>query len=93
MAVNELKEKARRAFYTIKRKIPIDLPIKTWLKILNSVIEPIILYGSEIWGPLTSQDLPKWEKQLLEALHAELCKNILRVHRHTANNACRAEPG
>ena len=52
-----------------------------------------MLYSSEVWGPLTSQDLPKWEKQPLEALHAELCKNILRVHRHTTNNACRAELG
>ena len=46
-----------------------------------------------MWGPLTNQDLLKWEKHPLEALHAELCKNILRVHRHTANNACRAELG
>ncbi len=93
MAVNELKEKVKRAFYAIKSKILIDFPIWTWLKILDTVIGPIILYDSEVWGPLTSQDLPKWEKHPLETLPAKLCKNILRVHRHTANNACRAELG
>ncbi len=48
-----------------------------------------------MWGPLTnpSQDLTKWEKHPIETLHAELCKNILHVHRHTTNNACRAELG
>ncbi len=94
-AVNELRDKARRAFYAIKRQCPIEIPIRIWLKILESVIEPIALYGSEVWGPLTnpSQDLTKWEKHPIETLHAELCKNILHVHRHTTNNACRAELG
>ncbi len=94
-AVNELRDKARRAFYAIKRQCPIEIPIRIWLKIVESVIEPIALYGSEVWGPLTnpSQDLTKWEKHPIETLHAELCKNILHVHRHTTNNACRAELG
>ncbi len=94
-AVNELRDKARRAFYAMKRQCPIEIPIRIWLKIVESVIEPIALYGSEVWGPLTnpSQDLTKWEKHPIETLHAELCKNILHVHRHTTNNACRAELG
>ncbi len=94
-AVNELRDKARRAFYAIKRQCPIEIPIRIWLKIVESVIEPIALYGSEVWGPLTnpSQDLTKWEKHPIETQHAELCKKILHVHRHTTNNACRAELG
>ncbi len=83
------------AFYAIKRQCPIEIPIRIWLKILESVIEPIALYGSEVWGPLKNpnQDLTKWEKHPIETLHAELCKTILHVHRHTTNNACRAELG
>ncbi len=75
----ELRDKARRAFYAIKRQCPIEIPIRIWLKIVESVIEPIALYDSEVWGPLTnpSQDLTKWEKHPIETLHAELCKNIL----------------
>ena len=93
MAINELKEKARRAFYAIKKSTQVDIPIRTWLKIFQSVIEPIALYGSEVWGPLTKHDFGKWEKHPIEILHAEFCKRILRVQRKTPNNACRAELG
>ena len=44
-AANDLREKARKAFYAIKRNVKLDIPIKIWLKILDSVIEPITLYG------------------------------------------------
>ena len=92
-AVNDLREKARRAFYAIKRNIKLEIPIKTWLKILDAVIEPISLYGCEIWGPLANQEPGKWDKHQAETLHAELCKSILRTQRKTTNNACRAELG
>ena len=89
-AVNDLRDKARRAFYAIKRNINFNIPIRIWLKILESVLEPIALYGCEVWGPHTNQDFTKWDKHQIETLHAELCKNILRVQRRTPNNACRA---
>lgn len=92
-AVNDLKDKARRAFYAIKRNTKLDIPIQIWLKILDSVIEPIALYGSEVWGPLANQDFTKWDKHQIETLHTELCKSILRTQRKTPNNACRAELG
>ena len=93
LAVNELKEKARRAFYAIKKSIQIEIPIRIWLKIFQSVIEPIALYGSEVWGPLLNHEFEKWDKNPIEALHAEFCKSLLRVQRNTTNNACRAELG
>jgi hypothetical protein len=65
-AVNDLRDKARRAFYAIKRKIKFDIPIRIWLKILESVIEPIVLYGCEVWGPLTYQEFTKWDKHQIE---------------------------
>ena len=42
--VKELRDKARRAFYAIKMNIKFDIPIRIWLKILESVIEPIALH-------------------------------------------------
>ncbi|KAI2656568.1 hypothetical protein H4Q32_029770 [Labeo rohita] len=48
MAVNALKDKARRALYAIKKKFQnIEIPIPIWCKIFNSVVQPIALYGSE----------------------------------------------
>ena len=61
-AVNDLRDKARRAFYAIKRNINFNIPIRIWLKILESVIEPIALYGCEVLWPLTNQDFTKWDK-------------------------------
>lgn len=93
LAVNELKAKALRVFYMIRNTIRHEIPIQTWLKILKSIIEPIALYGSEIWGPLKTQDFSKWEKEEIETLHTQICKNILKVNGSTANNSCRAELG
>ena len=52
-AVNDLRDKARRDFYAIKINIHFDIPIRSCQKRLESVIEPIALYGCEVWGPLT----------------------------------------
>ncbi len=93
LAVNELKEKAQRAFYAIKRSIKIDIPIQIWFKLFKAVIEPIALYGSEVWGLSIKFDFLNWEKHPIETLHLDFCKRILRVQRKTPNNGCRAELG
>jgi hypothetical protein len=59
--VNDLRDKARRAFYAMKRT-KFNIPIRNWLKILESVIEPIALYGCEVWCLLTNQDFTKQDK-------------------------------
>ena len=79
--------------YAIKRNIKYDIPIRIWLKILESVTEPIALYGCEVWGLLTNQEFTKWDKHKIENLHVEFHKNIFCVQRKTPNNACRAELG
>ena len=88
--MNELREKAHRAFYTIKQLI--QIPITIWLKLIECVIEPIALHGSEVWS-LAKQDFTKWDKHPIETLHAEFCKILLHVQRKTTHNACRAELG
>ena len=59
MAVNVLIEKAQRALHAIKRQLyNFQIPVKIWLKIFDSVIQPIALYGSEGWGPLNLSTIP-----------------------------------
>ena len=65
-AVNVRRDKARRAVYAIKRNIKFNIPIRICLKILESVIEPISLYGCDVWGPLTNQEFTKWDKHQIE---------------------------
>ncbi len=94
LAINDLKDKGRRACYAIKHSSNVDIPVRIWLKIFKSVIEPILLYGSEVWGPLVNQDFQKWDKHPIEVLHTEICKSILRVHRTPPpNNGRRDELG
>lgn len=84
LAVKALSEKARRAFYAIKARFgKLNLPIKTWLKLYHAIIKPILLYGSEIWGP--TLNFQTWDKSLIERI--QFAKNIPRVNRGTSNNA------
>ncbi len=94
LAIKALLVKACRALHAIRTRLfKIDIPIRIWTKIFDSVILPIALYGSEIWGPTSNYRHKDWHKHPLEALHVEFCRSILHVHRNTPNNACRAELG
>jgi hypothetical protein len=49
--MSNLADKARKTYFALKSKIPYsdNLSIKSWLKPYNSMIVPIIIYGSEVW--------------------------------------------
>ena len=49
-AVNELREKACRAFYAIKRQIYVLIPIPIWLKLLQAIITHPALWKRSV-GP------------------------------------------
>ena len=50
-AAEILAQKARKAFFGLKANIPSSdsLSVHKWLKLYNSMITPILTYGSEIW--------------------------------------------
>ena len=58
-AVNDLRDKARRAFYAIKRKIHFNIPIRIWLK--NTWISHRAHCPSWLWG-LRSAHQPRPHK-------------------------------
>ncbi|KAL2076447.1 hypothetical protein ACEWY4_027956 [Coilia grayii] len=94
LAIKDLAEKARKAYYAIRRTLhQFNPPVRLWLKIFDSTIKPILLYGSEIWGTKYKNNYDSWDKSPTEIFHLEFCKNILGVHRHASNLACRAELG
>ncbi len=93
-AIKDLTDKARRAFYSIRRPlIKFNPPIKLWIKIFHSIIKPILLYGCEIWGLKFKLNYESWDKNPVEIFHLEFCKNILGIHRNAPNLGCRAELG
>ncbi len=67
LAIKHLTDKARRAYYTIRKSLfKFNPSIKLWLKIFDSIIKPIFLYGCEIWGPKFKLNYKSWDKNPLK---------------------------
>lgn len=81
-----LIEQAQKSIFSIFRKIRNNaIPVDLQLKLFDSLVEPILLYGSEIWG---YEDL-----KLLEQTHLKFCKRILKVRATTPNYMVYGELG
>ena len=74
--ISVLKNVASRAMYALlkkSRKLGLDIDVQ--LKLFDSVVMPVALYGCEIWG-FSSTDI-------IEKLHLQFCKMILKVKKST----------
>ena len=102
-AVKELASKALRAYFALKNTfINTSLQPNIYLKLFDSLVKPIALYGCEVWGAFghKSSMLVKLVSNLLakdnspfEKLHLRSCKHILQVSKHASNMGTRAELG
>jgi hypothetical protein len=89
IALNTLKEKARKAYFKINKLVWLNNPCKLLEKLFDTLISPILTYCSEIWSVFSNlQDSEPFEK-----LHLKFMKEILGVHCKASNDACRAELG
>ena len=59
--------------------------------IFDTLISPILTYGSEVWGVYLKQDFNKFEKSPTEKVHLRFCKYYLGVNNKTMNIPCWAE--
>ena len=81
-----LIEQALKSIFSTFRKIRNQaIPVDIQLKLFDSLVEPILLYGSEIWG---YEDL-----KLLEQTHLKFCNIILNVRSTTPNYMVYGELG
>lgn len=88
VAINALIDKARKAYFKIKKTIGLNNPCKLLEKLFDSLVSPVLLYCSEIWGvDLIVKESPN----PLEKFHLKFIKEILGVHCKSSNDACRAE--
>ena len=86
------REKALYAFYNVTRSVDFKkLKPKQASMLFDTLISPILTYGSEVWGVYLKQDFNKWEKSPIEKVHLRFCKYYLGVNSKTMNIACRAE--
>jgi hypothetical protein len=77
----------------VKIWIFINFRPKTATKIFDSIISPILLYNSEVWGAYKKNDLNKWDNSETEKINLRFCKLYLGVNRKASNMACRSELG
>jgi len=59
-------------------------------KLFDTLFQPILLYGSEIWGAYDSINLKKWEKDPVERLHTQFYK-ILPRPQQKSTKYCRSK--
>jgi hypothetical protein len=69
---------ARCSLFSIYKRIRNQpIPIDLHLKLFDSIVEPILLYGSEVWGFENTIDI--------EWIHLQVCKNILHLRKGKPN--------
>ena len=80
--LTDLKDRALRSFYAMKGKMGIHFrqDIGVTLHLFDTLVKPILLYGSDFWGCLK---LPK--NNPIENVHMRFCKDLLGVQKQTPN--------
>ncbi len=102
-AIQRLHSKAHRAYMAVIKNINFynGSSIKSMVKIYESMIQSVLLYGSELWGIfgwrsntlscinnyLTSNN------HIFEKLHSKVCKHILGLNRQSPDILAKAELG
>ena len=84
-AADDLYNKALNAFFSVKSKK------KTCLKLFDSLLKPILTYGSEIWLSDYNINLNNFDNLPIEKLQHKMLKCILGVKRQSSNMASRLE--
>ena len=90
-AIKTLADKGTQALFLIKKKANFsNLKPKLAIKIFNSIISPILLYNSEIWGgyTCTNKDFHKCINGIKpKKAHLKFCKLYLGLHGKATNVA------
>ncbi|MCG8429717.1 MAG: reverse transcriptase family protein [Candidatus Omnitrophica bacterium] len=98
LALNNLHDKAKKALFKLKQ---FDLrdSINTAFKLFNSLILPILRYGSEVWAPFQFNGLNDknivdlCDKMPIENINNSFCKYLLGVNKYASNYAAKGELG
>ena len=102
MAVQELNDKATRAWFGISHLIFTNkrMEVNKALALFDSLVTPVALYGTEFWLPLILSEkslkneknlFDYWEEFLSEKLNQKCCRTILSVHNKSSRLAVLGE--
>lgn len=102
-AIETLTTKARKLWFKLSRSFNIweGTPVKVLLKLFSSLIQPIMLYGCEVWGSYLHRQIDKVKfgeilyntKLTFEKLQIQICKQILGLNKRSSNISTLGELG
>ena len=76
--VDDLTLRANRALFALNNRYKISkLPNQLAIKLFHSLITPILLYGSEVWGPFMDYNYHMWELSKIERVQTQFIKRRL----------------
>ena len=89
-ALDDLRSRALKGIMALKKKLGYGFRdhIDVTISLFDSLVKPILLYGSDFWGCLK---LPKTNP--FENLHMLFCPQVLRVQKSTTKNGVLLELG
>ena len=103
LAIDKLLHKATRAFHALRQEFNFynNTSPKVILKLFDTMIQPILLYGCELWSIFgwrqnTLYHINKYllyGKHRFETLHTKMCRNVLGVQRKATELLVKAELG
>ena len=87
-----MKIKADRAIFALNNRIKISkLPTNLAIKIFNTQIKPILLYGAEVWAPYSLYNYDNWDASETEKCHTQFLKRLMGCDIHSPNLMIRGE--
>ena len=88
--LKDLRDRALGAYHKLKNKMGnyFRLHPTTTLSLFDSLIKPILLYGSDVWGCLK---MP--QNNPIEIMYTKFCKALLGVQKQTSNIGTNLELG
>ena len=88
--LDDLRARALKAYMSMKDKLGtcFSTYLNDTIQLFDSLVKPILLYGSDYWGCL-----PMPKNNPIENLHLMFCKHLLGVQKHTTTNGVLLELG
>ncbi len=102
-AIERLKSKANRAYIRLRQSFNFSngTSVKVMIKLFDSIIQPILVYGSEIWAMFgwrknhlaCIRNFIMSKQHTFEKSHSEFCKETLGLDQQTPDIMAKAELG
>ena len=89
-ALDDLRSRALKAYMALKNKLGVSFRehLDDTIGFFDSLVRPILLYGSDFWGALK---MPR--NNPIENLHMQFCRQILGVQKNTTTHGVLLELG